>query len=484
MAIHSTIKVLEQCKISPPPTTSSPPPPTTSIPLTFFDLPWLFFSPNQPLFFYEYHHPTSHFLSKSLPTLKHSLSLTLQLFFPFSANLSLPPKPHKPHFTCSQNDHVSLTVAESSAAVDDGEFRRLTQYHPRSVSEFHPLVPELKTSVSGHDQRDLPLLSVQVTIFSGSGFCLGFAYHHVAADGRTFDNFIKTWSSLCRDSDNSLLIKKLPTFDRTAIVDRDGLEEIFLKEWFQRNRKSSSDDEVEEEEEEEKLIIGSETETEFSGMVRATFVFDLTHMDQIKKWIVTQCLTKNQALPVHLSPYVLTCSFVWVCLVKTSFQNGNYFGEDPSYFGFNAGGINRLDYLVPASYFGNCVGFGRSVVVMEELLGEDGIVVAANALGNTIKRLDKALFDGAEKWVSDWEVFFGSDNHVMVSGSPKVGLYKTDFGWGRPKKIEEISIDKKRGISLIESRDLEGGIEVGLALPKVHMDAFISVFNQGLKVLQ
>ncbi|KAK2637084.1 hypothetical protein Ddye_031876 [Dipteronia dyeriana] len=483
MAIHSTVKVLEHCKISPPPTTSStpPPPPTTSIPLTFFDLPWLFFSPNQPLFFYGYHHPTSHFLSKSLPTLKQSLSLTLQLFFPFSANLFLPPKPHKPHFVRTQNDHVWLTVAESSAAPDDGEFRRLTRYNPRSVSEFRSLVPDLKTSVSGHGQRDLPLLSVQITVFSGSGFCLGFAYHHVAADGRTFDNFIKTWSSLCRDSAVSLLIKKSPTFDRTAIVDRYGLEEIFLKEWFQRNRNCSSSAD---EEEEGKLTIGSETGAEFSGMVRATFVFDLTHMDRIKKWIVTQCLTRNQALPVHLSPYVLTCSFVWVCLVRTFFQNGNYFGEDPSYFGFNAGGINRLDYRVPASYFGNCIGFGRSMVVMEELLGEDGMIVAANAIGNTIKRLDKALFDGAEKWVSDWEVFFGSDNHVMVSGSPKVGLYKTDFGWGRPKKIEEISIDKKRGISLVESRDFEGGIEVGLALPKLHMDDFISALSHGLKVLQ
>ena len=43
----------------------------------------------------------------------------------------------------------------------------------------------------------------------------------------------------------------------------------------------------------------------------------------------------------------------------------------------------------------------------------------------------------------------------------------TDFGWGRPKRIEEISIDTTRAISLTESRDLEGGIEVGLALPNL-----------------
>ena len=60
----------------------------------------------------------------------------------------------------------------------------------------------------------------------------------------------------------------------------------------------------------------------------------------------------------------------------------------------------------------------------------------------------------------------------------------TDFGWGRPKRIEEISIDTTRAISLIESRDLEGGIEVGLALPKPEMDAFVTLYTEGLKALR
>ncbi|KAK7859498.1 malonyl-coenzyme:anthocyanin 5-o-glucoside-6'''-o-malonyltransferase [Quercus suber] len=115
---------------------------------------------------------------------------------------------------------------------------------------------------------------------------------------------------------------------------------------------------------------------------------------------------------------------------------------------------------------------------MNELLEEDGIIVAAEVFGNTVKRLDKSFFGGAEKWISDWEVMFGSELHVMVSGSPKLDLYETDFGWGRPKKIEEISIDTTRAISLTESRDLEGGIEVGLALPKPEMDAFVTLYTE------
>lgn len=111
-------------------------------------------------------------------------------------------------------------------------------------------------------------------------------------------------------------------------------------------------------------------------------------------------------------------------------------------------------------------------------MGEDGIIVAANVIGNTIRRLDKAMFGGAEKWISEWEVMFGSVIHVIVSGSPKLNLYETAFGWGRPKKIEDISTDKMRAISLIESRDEKGGIEVGLALPTGEMDAFKTLYSR------
>ncbi|KAJ6755092.1 hypothetical protein OIU79_027663 [Salix purpurea] len=50
--------------------------------------------------------------------------------------------------------------------------------------------------------------------------------------------------------------------------------------------------------------------------------------------------------------------------------------------------------------------------------------------------------------------------HVIVSGSPKLNFHETEFGWGRPEKMEDVSDDKKtRAISLVESRDEKGGIE-------------------------
>ncbi|MED6147247.1 hypothetical protein PIB30_042273, partial [Stylosanthes scabra] len=192
----------------------------------------------------------------------------------------------------------------------------------------------------------------------------------------------------------------------------------------------------------------------------------------------------NKAMPVHVSAYVLTCALLWVCLVKTQQSMNRKMGdEDPIYFGFIAGGITRLDFEVPMSYLGNCVGFGRASLRRRDLVGEEGVIVAAKAIGSTIKKLDESILGEAEKWVLEWRVLHGSEQHVHATWSPKLKLYECDFGWGKPKKIEEISIDSTRAVSLLQSRDVEGGIEIGLALPNNQMEAFTILFNQTLNSL-
>ncbi|XVF22971.1 hypothetical protein REPUB_Repub12eG0217000 [Reevesia pubescens] len=463
----STVEVVGRYHVSPPPNSAPP----TSLPLTFFDIPWLFFSASQPLFFYHYPYPTSHFLSTTLPSLIHSLSLTLQHFFALAGSLVCPPGSFQPPLIVyNEGNFVPLVVAESN-----GDFFHFSGNHQRCVNDFYPLLPELPSRASKSKSKlGIPLLAAQITIFSNFGICIGFAYHHVVADGRTFSSFIKTWASIFRDPSFSINSSLLPFYDRRIIKDRYGLESIFLNDWS--NRKSSQD-----------MVIGvDQSTTNLSDsdmdMVRATFLLCPADMEKIKQWIIGVCKLKKKPQPPRLTPSNLTCAFVWICLIKAQEKvNGKLLDKNPSYFGFNAGGLTRLDYPVSTTYFGNCIGFARSMAIQVELCGEDGIVVAANAIGNRVKELDEAFLEGAENWISDWEVFYGSEPHVMAAGSPKLDIYETDFGWGRPQKIEEISIDNDNAISLTQSRDMKGGIEVGLALPKAKMDAFASFFTQGLR---
>ncbi|XP_020236726.1 coumaroyl-CoA:anthocyanidin 3-O-glucoside-6''-O-coumaroyltransferase 1 [Cajanus cajan] len=404
-----TMKVLEQCSITPPPTTA---PLSSLLPLTFFDIPWLFFSPSQPLFFYEFPHSTSHFTATVLPKLKQSLSLTLQHYYPFAATFTPSSDLTKPHLICTDHMSVAFTITESN-----GDFKHFCNNHPRDAKDFHLLLPKLASSFPHQGKEHFfPLLAIQVTLFPNAGVCIGFAFHHVVADGRTFHNFFKTWASYCCSFGSASAFfppESLPLRDPSVIIDAKGLEEVFLKEW--RKRRLVQD-----------IAIGREPK-----------------------------------------------------LVDLSVNNH----EDHSYFGFIAGGITRLDYPVPITYLGNCVGFGRASVRRKELLGEDGIVIAAKSIGSTIKKLDASIFAGAEKWISDWEVLHGSEQHVHATWSPKLKLYELDFGWGRPKKIEEISIDYTGAVSLLQSRDVVGGIEIGLALPKSKMDIFSMLFTKGLVTL-
>ncbi|CAK9170635.1 unnamed protein product [Ilex paraguariensis] len=452
-------KVLERCQISPPPGSVSP----TSLPLTFFDIPWLLFPPNQPLFFYDFPHSTTHFNQTFLPALKHSLSLTLQHFFPLAGNLTAPPLSTNPHLSYTDGNSLSLIIAESTA-----DFHYLSGHHHRQVEDFHHLAPALSPCLSC-DPHAHPLLAIQVTLFPNCGICVGFKYHHVAADGRTFNNFLKSWTSICSMLIHHLSLPEVnknklsPCYDRSVIKDPNGFESILLREWW--NPKNS-----------EKEVTSTNA---FDDMVRSTFVMGRTDMQKLKQWIMTRSKNIPGSHPLLLSPYVLTCSLVWVCLIKTLWADNVSMGKDPEphYFGFIAGGITRLDFPVPTNYFGNCVGFGRSMAMRSELLEENGIVFAAKAIGDTIKKLDRGILENAENWIREWKVFSSSELHVMVVGSPKLEQYGLDFGWGKPRKIEEGSIDKTRAISLCECRDMEGGIEIGLALPKAKMDAFTKSLN-------
>ncbi|ESR52228.1 hypothetical protein CICLE_v10033423mg, partial [Citrus x clementina] len=226
-------------------------------------------------------------------------------------------------------------------------------------------------------------------------------------------------------------------FGCLAIEDTNGLEGIFLNEWCKRRPSQ-----------EMVVICNGMANLDLSNTVRATF-------------LLARIIWRR-------SSNGLTCSLIWVCYVKAEAkvnEPGKSLGEDPCYFGFNAGGITTLYYQIPTTHFGNCSGFARCLATWDELLGEDGIVVAANVIGSTVKEPDGEILGGAEKWISDYELEF---------------YYETDFGWGKPKKIEEISIDKMRAISFTESRDVKGGIEVGLALTKAKMDAFTMFFSESL----
>ncbi|KAI4333130.1 hypothetical protein L6164_017973 [Bauhinia variegata] len=348
-------------------------------------------------------------MQQILPILKHSLSLTLQLFFPFAATLKCPLQPHKPHIDYLDGGSVSFTVAESTA-----DFAHLIGYSPQDVRSFHPFVPEFPpTRTSENGTVCLPLMAIQVTVLPCSGFAVCVNFNHVVADGKAFHRFMKSWAFLCRTKgDLNSLQGSIPFHDRAIVADQKGLEHCFLKEWW------------------DSPIEQSKNRVE---SVRATTT------------------SKNWGAPS---------------------------------LGILADCRNRLEFPLPSTYFGNCLMAHSVALERKELVGENGIVEAVKAIGNKVKNLESGVLRGAEKWISDVKrIRKLGQPRIVVAGSPRFVVYETDFGWVRPKKSEVVQIDATGSIALADSRDGNGGIEVGLALGRTQMNDFVTILENTFKIM-
>ncbi|KAK7295520.1 hypothetical protein RJT34_18429 [Clitoria ternatea] len=426
------VKVIEQCEIGPPPGSL----PSTSIPLTFFDLPWLYCPPLKRIFLYDFPYSTQHFLQTVLPPLKRSLSLTLQHFFPFSANLLFPPKPNIPHILFSPDDSLPFTVAESTA-----NFTNLVSQSPRDVTDLHSLVPVFPSPITLKDGTFLvPLMAIQVTVFSNSGFTICVTFRHVAADGRAFHHFMKFWSTLCNKSTFGDLA--LPFHNRDFIDDTEGLKQVFLREFHD-------------------------------------------HVEKLKKWVFVKCKGHGLGLEtLHITTFVLTCSLIWVCKVRSEETKVGTLvsNNDESYIlAFMADCRNRPEFSIPLEYFGNCLVCGNAEVKRSKLVGENGILEAAIAIGSKVRELQCETFKGAETLMSNFTEFATLGQHMtIIAGSTKLEVYETDFGWGKPKRSEVVHLDYSGSLSLSDCRDKQGRIEVGLALERIQMNKFITILEDQL----
>ncbi|KAK1412385.1 hypothetical protein QVD17_33596 [Tagetes erecta] len=400
-----------------------------------------------------------------LPNLKHSLSITLQHFFPFASNLILfPDHDHstKPEIRHVEGDSVLFTLAEC-----DLDFTDLAGYHPRACDKFYQLVPPLGCPVKGSGFVAVPLFAVQVTVFDNFGFSLGITNHHVLCDATTKYDFLMAWTSIARyGSDESYLANNsLPVYER-VIAYPDCLEKMFM------NQPGVETLSLEYQPSE---LVGP------SFKVRATFILVKEKINLIKKWVSLQ-----RPELMYVSSFTIACAYVWSCVAKSRVESDEMNAADRfERFVCLANFRNRMDPPLPQSYFGNCVGPCVAITKSMLLSGNEGFLVAVESLGEAISKTVKNE-DGVLKEAELWfEMMFKLPEKIPakigVAGTPKLKIYDVDFGWGKPKKYETISIDCNGSISVNASKDSPEDLEIGLSLPAKQMDAFIDIFEKGLK---
>ncbi|CAD5174948.1 unnamed protein product [Musa acuminata subsp. malaccensis] len=435
------VRVLEQSRIFPTMGSAAAPP---SLPLTFFDVLWSTSGPFRRLFFYDFPHPAAVFADSVLPKLKSSLSLALARFYPLAGNLRC---------SVSHDDvsEIGWTEGESlsfALANYDSGFHELSGDHARDVSKLQRLAPRPIWSGAAK-----PLLAVQVTVFPDQGFTIGVWVHHVACDDSSFTRFIKSWASACRAGE--IVEPAAPLFDRTAIPNPLQLRSVnFLPGYENSGTREAS--------------------TLASNLVTATFALGQEHIRRLKCWVMAKAGERNTTF--HCSTLVVTCAHVWFCLLKTLGDAG----DETAHFTFTADARDRLRSPVPETYFGNCIVPCFVEVKVSDLVGEDGIFAASEAIGKAIEDLKHGALKGVHGLCERW-YHVTQKLPMTLTGSPKFKAYDTDFGWGRPVKVETV-LQKTRAMYLQDSRTGDG-VEIGLSFEQHQMDAFERHFLSGLKLL-
>ncbi|KAH7664617.1 Transferase protein [Dioscorea alata] len=426
--------VLEQSAVSPPTGADLGEP----LPLTFFDIMWMTSGAVRRLFFYRFPHPTVHFIDSVLPALKSSLSTTLHRFYPLAGKFRCSDEDEgKLEFRYKEGDSVPFTVVEY-----DGDFDDVSGDHGRAVSKIRPLVSELREDL----YEDMPLLAVQVTVFPNKGFVIGVKISHIACDGRSFIHFVRSWAAVCRAESSA---ESLPSFDRTMFKFPEKLGTATpgdVKHFFESNKQPKK----------------STTSNDDAMFVLKGFKLSKGDIEKLKQRVLLSAKT------VRCSSFMVTCSWAWVSLVKARAYNA----ERKVQLLFQADARQRLNPPVSVDYFGNCIRPCFAEAVVSDLIGENGLAFACEAIGNGIKELEVGVFNGCDEWGNR---FLKTEQPMAVTSSPLFRVYDADFGWGRPVKVDVASLGDSPGVmSLTESRDEEGGIEFAMSLEENEMAAFDS----------
>ncbi|XP_054778112.1 malonyl-CoA:anthocyanidin 5-O-glucoside-6''-O-malonyltransferase-like [Prosopis cineraria] len=383
------------------------------------------------------------------------LSLSLQHFIPLAGNIIWPSDSDsvKPVVRYAPGDAVSLTIAAS-----DSDFSHFLDNSPRDASESRAFVPNLDSSDSSAS-----VLSLQITLFPDSGFCIGISAHRACSDGKSSSMFIKTG--------------KLSSIH----VD---FASAYINDQTQKNRPSLK-------------ILSEVFRPKVDDSDRAIFELRRGVLEKIKervlqKWenhhkVKEEIPEESLALskPQTLSTFVLTTAYVWVCFAK-AMERITEQKTKKVLLGFVVDCRNRLEPPIPENYFGNCVMSQVTETLLENLTNEDGIVIAAKKVhGKTMKmQKENGVLHGAETLFSKFSYARNEENRAIcigVAGSTRFGVYGADFGWGRPEKVEITSVDRNVTMAMAECKDGNGGVEVGLVLKKNVMEQFASLFRSEME---
>jgi len=473
MASPNPVKILDICEVAAAYDSTKSATETILSP-TFFELTYLRFPPSECLCFFKLtdSNPTF-FHSVIFPSLKKSLSHALLHFLPIVGSLTWPPESSRPIFVYHpKNDSVSVTLAECN-----GDFDRLIGNGIHEAVESHPYAPQFVAT-----ETRSPLVVLQVTLFPNKGFCIGMAMHHAIFDGKSASMFLRAWAYTCKyivekgEAPRLLPAEITPSFEWKSIQDSKGLEEAYINLWATMGKRleSGSDSNPKSVKPLTKLEVQP-------NLLRATFHLSSEAIKKLRESVLRyhpEATDPTERL--HLSTYVLACSYVSICLVKA--RGGD--ADREVYFSWSVDCRSRLDPPLPPNHFGDTIVAHHIVSKAGDFMQENGLAIIAEKLSASINGLEKGLLEGSSERFEMLLSLGPEVRLISVAGATGLKFYNTDFGWGNVDKVELTSIDRTGAFSVLDiGNGSDRRTEIGVALKRPEMESFASFFSNGVEVM-
>ncbi|RCV35645.1 hypothetical protein SETIT_7G256200v2 [Setaria italica] len=386
-------------------------------------------------------------------SLRSSLASTLTSYAPLAGKLHYLADTGEVAICCrtAGDDGVRFVVAET-----DADARSLAGDADHDVLTFEQLVPEVDMAL-----LPAPVLAVQATrLGGGGGVALGFTLHHGVADGRSLWKFVEAWAAVCRGDTPPAP----PVFDRSR-VKMPGGEELARSVL----RKYAPDLPV--------VTVPDVWHQDRLRFTRRTFNLDAPRIARLKQAIARLAEAQGGA-PLRRPPstFAAVIALAWASAVR----GRSIPAEDEVFLFFLADVRDRLDPPAGADYFGACLAGCIARVPARELHGEGALAAAAAAIQDAV---GKMVEDPLGCWPG-WEFLklaaasgltVPADRFMNVSGSAGFRVYEVaDFGWGKPRRTENVRMNLDGQVALVRARD-GAGVQASVSmLRREHVDEFES----------
>ncbi|XP_028790700.1 spermidine hydroxycinnamoyl transferase [Neltuma alba] len=348
-----------------------------------------------------------------------------------------------------------LQVAESTKTIHDyGDFRP-----DQPIQELLPKVDYSKPL------EEIPLLLVQVTLFSGGGLCIGLALSHSMADGYAAMQFIISWAKLARGL--PLEQSDLPFLDRTVLK---CCEPVMPPRFPHPEFKPLP------------LILGASDTDEERKKETTVQLLKLT-AEEVSK--IKDRANEGAEISRPFSRFEAVSAHIWRCVTKA--RRNEY--QQPTTVWLVGDIRNRVSPPLPPNYFGNAV---LPTVTRDGISGE----VISKPLSHAAQKIREAIgFLREERYVRSQldriegteqvdslrvaynqggvmkQPFLGNPNMRIVSWMT-LPMHEADFGWGKAVHVGPASLNADGKVTMIHSPSDDGSILVAIRLQNAHISDF------------